>query len=184
VHAALEDIVNNDKRAGAVIDRLRSLLKKDASVLQPVNLNEVTREVLDLAHSDLLSRRMAVTTRLEPLMPRVLGDRIQLQQVILNLVLNACDAMAGVMPADRHLTMETNVLEGFVQVSVADCGTGIPSNQLDAVFQPFVTFKERGLGLGLAISRSIVIAHGGRIVAENNPDYGATFRCSFPIASE
>ena len=184
VHAALEDIVNNDKRAGAVIDRLRALLKKDANVLQPVNLNEVTREVLDLAHSDLLSRRMAVTTRLEPLMPRVLGDRIQLQQVILNLVLNACDAMAGVMPPDRHLTMATNVLNGFVQVSISDRGTGIPANQLDAVFQPFVTFKERGLGLGLAISRSIVIAHGGRIIAENNPDSGATFRCLFPIASE
>ena len=82
------------------------------------------------------------------------------------------------------MTIETNVLDGFVQVSVSDCGTGIPANQLDAVFQPFVTFKEGGLGLGLTISRSIVIAHRGRITAENNPDCGATFRCSFPIASE
>ncbi len=180
VQAALDGIVSNDKRAGAVIDRLRALLKKDASVLQPVNLNEVTREVLDLAHSDLLSRRMAVATRLAPSLPRVLGDRIQLQQVILNLVLNACDAMAGVMPSERHMTMETNVIDGFVQVSVSDRGTGIPPNQLDAVFQPFVTFKEQGLGLGLTISRSIVIAHRGRITAENNPDCGATFRCTFP----
>ena len=184
VRAALEDIVSNDKRAGAVINRLRALLKKDASVLQPVNLNEVTREVLDLAHSDLLLRRVAVTTRFEPLMPAVLGDRIQLQQVILNLVLNACDAMAGVTPADRHLTIETHVLDGVVQVSVSDCGTGLPASQLDAVFQPFVTFKEGGLGLGLTISRSIVIAHRGHIIAENNEHCGATFRCSFPIASE
>ena len=80
--------------------------------------------------------------------------------------------------------MATNVFNGFVQVSVSDRGTGIPANQLDAVFQPFVTFKERGLGLGLAISRSIVIAHGGRIIAENNLDSGATFRCSFPVASD
>ena len=184
VQAALDGIVSNDKRAGAVIDRLRALLKKDVSVPQPVNLNEVTREVLDLTHSDLLSRRMAVDTRLAPSLPRVLGDRIQLQQVILNLVLNACDAMAGVMPSERHMTLETNVIDGFVQVSVSDRGTGIPANQLHAVFQPFVTFKERGLGLGLTISRSIVIAHRGRITAENNPDCGATFRCSFPSAAE
>ena len=183
VQAALDGIVGNDRRAGAVIDRLRALLKKDASVLLPVSLNEVTREVLDLAHSDLLSRRMAVTTKLTPSLPRVLGDRIQLQQVILNLVLNACDAMAGVMPSDRHMTIETTVIDGFVYVSVSDGGTGIPANQLDAVFQPFVTFKEQGLGLGLTISRSIVIAHRGRITAENNPDRGATFRCSFPAAT-
>jgi len=113
----------------------------------------------------------------------VLGDRIQLQQVVLNLVLNACDAMGGVMPSERRLTVETSAVNGVVQVSVSDRGTGIAPDQLDTVFQPFVTFKERGLGLGLTISRSIVIAHRGRITAENNPDCGATFRCSFPVVS-
>lgn len=182
VSAALEDIVRNDRRAGAVIDRLRTLLKKGSSVRQPLDLSEVTREVLDLVRSDLLARRIEVASSLARSLPPVLGDRIQLQQVVLNLVLNACDAMAETKPPDRKLALETSIENGFAQIAVADRGVGIPPNQLDAVFEPFVTFRPNGLGLGLAISRSIVIAHEGRITAENNPDRGVTFRCSFPVA--
>ena len=182
VCATLDDVIRNDQRAGAVIDRLRALLKKGDNLLQPLNLNDVTREVLDLTHSDLLARRMSVTTRLAPDIPSVLGDRVQLQQVILNLVLNACDAMTETDPVERRLTLTTAADNEFVQVSVSDRGIGIPHDQLGAVFEPFVTFREQGLGLGLAISRSIVLAHRGRIVAENNADRGATFRCFLPVA--
>ena len=181
LRAALDDVIKNDKRAGTVIHRLRELLKKSTTVLQPVDLNEVTREVLDLTHSDLLLRRMQITTALSPEIPPVLGDRVQLQQVILNLVLNACDAMSTVAPAERELSLTTVAEDGFVQIAVADRGVGIPEGQLDSVFDPFVTHRAQGLGLGLTISRSIILAHRGRIQAENNADRGATFRCFLPV---
>ena len=183
LRAALDDVIKNDKRAGGVIHRLRELLKKSNTVFQPLDLNEVTREVLDLTHSDLLLRRMPITTALSPGIPPVLGDRVQLQQVILNLVFNACDAMSTVEPAERELTLTTVADDGFVQIAVADRGAGIPDGQLDSVFEPFVTYRQQGLGLGLAISRSIVLAHRGRIQAENNADRGATFRCFLPVAN-
>jgi two-component system sensor kinase FixL len=145
-------------------------------------MNEVVRDVLDLVQSDLLVRRVSVVMELSSSIPTVLGDRVQLQQVILNLVLNACDAMADTEAPDRQLTLATSADGEFVQLAVSDRGVGIPDHQLDAVFDPFVTFREQGLGRGLAISRSIVVAHHGRIVAENNPDRGATFRCFLPLA--
>jgi PAS domain S-box-containing protein len=183
LRATLDDVIRNDKRAGAVIHRLRELLKKSNAVLQPLDLNEVTREVLDLTHSDLLLRRMPITTALSPGIPPVLGDRVQLQQVILNLVFNACDAMSTVEPAERELALTTDADDEFVQIAIADRGAGIPEGQLDAVFEPFVTHRPQGLGLGLTISRSIVLAHRGRIQAENNADRGATFRCFLPVAN-
>ena len=183
LRAVLDDVIKNDKRAGTVIHRLRELLKKRDTVLQPLDLNEVTREVLDLTHSDLLLRRMPITTSLSPEIPTVLGDRVQLQQVILNLVLNACDAMSALAPAEREITLTTTADDGFVQIAVADRGVGIPDDQLDSVFDPFVTHRAQGLGLGLTIGRSIVLAHRGRIRAENNADRGATFRCFLPVAN-
>ena len=183
LRSVLDDVIKNDKRAGTVIHRLRELLKKRDTVLQPVDVNEIAQEVLDLTHSDLLLRRMPITTALSPELPAVLGDRIQLQQVILNLILNACDAMSTVAPAERELTLTTAVEDGFVQIAVADRGVGIPEGQLDSVFDPFFTHRVQGLGLGLTISRSIVLAHRGRIQAENNADRGATFRFFLPVAN-
>lgn len=183
VRETLDDVIKSGKRAGAVIQRLRELLKKSAASLQPIDLNEVTREVLDLTRSDLLLRRMPVTTTLSPALPPVLGDRVQLQQVILNLVLNACDAMSTVEPSERELKLTTVADGDCVQIAVADRGIGIPHGELESVFDPFVTHREQGLGLGLAISRSIVLAHRGRIQAENNADRGATFRCFLPLAN-
>ena len=183
LRVALDDIIKNDKRAGAVIDRLRALLKKGNPVQQPVDVNEVAREVLELAYGELMSRRIPVTTTLSPALPLVLGDRVQLQQVLLNLVLNACDAMSNTPPAQRQLALSTHQSDGVVQLALSDRGTGVPEGQLERVFEPFVTFREQGLGLGLAISRSIVTAHGGSIRAENNADGGATFRCFLPIVS-
>jgi signal transduction histidine kinase len=182
LRGALDDIIRNNKRAGTVIDRLRALLRKEATVLQPVNLNDVVREVLDLANGEVLSRRVSVTSTLTPEMPLVLGDRIQLQQVVLNLLLNACDAMTNTPLPMRHLALATATEDSFVQLAVSDCGVGIPADRLEQVFEPFVTFRDQGLGLGLAISRSIVSAHRGSIKAENNADGGATFRCFLPVA--
>jgi PAS domain S-box-containing protein len=182
--AAIDDIIANDKRAGAVIERLRTLLKKGDIVFEGLDLNEVAREVLDLTRSDFLARRISVTTRLAPMLPRVDGDRVQLQQVLLNLLLNACESMSANEVEERRLTVTTDADDQFVQVAISDRGVGIPPDQRDAVFEPFVTFREQGLGLGLAISRSIILAHGGSIVAENNADRGATFRCIIPISPD
>ena len=183
IRGALDDIIKNDKRAGAVIDRLRALLRKGENARQPVDISEVTREVIDLAYGELTSRRVSVKSALTPTIPPVLGDRVQLQQVVLNLVLNACDAMNNTVATDRQLALSTSADDGFVELAVSDRGSGIPDGQIERVFEPFVTFREHGLGLGLAISRSIVTAHGGSIRAENNADGGATFRCRLPTAS-
>lgn len=182
LRATLDDIIANDKRAGSVIERLRVLLKKGDVFFETVDLNDIVKEVLDLTHSDFLARRISVTTSLMYPMPPVYGDRVQLQQVLLNLVLNACESMSTTEVAERRLTVTTAVEDGAVQMSVVDRGVGIPEDQLTAVFEPFVTFREQGLGLGLAISRSIVLAHDGQIVAANNADRGATFRCELPVA--
>jgi PAS domain S-box-containing protein len=182
LRAALDDIIRNNQRAGAVIDRLRALLRKESTAFQPVDVNDVVRDVIDLAHSEIVSRRIRLTSRLMPAMPVVQGDRIQLQQVLLNLVLNACDAMSEADSSQRQLVLATGLTDGYVELAVSDGGPGIPENQLERVFEPFVTFRQQGLGLGLAISRSIVSDHGGSISAENNPEGGATFRCLLPIA--
>jgi two-component system, LuxR family, sensor kinase FixL len=182
--AALDDIIRNDQRAGAVIDRLRALLRKGDTALQRVNVNDVARDVIELASGELMSRRVAVRSTFAPAIRPVLGDRVQLQQVVLNLVLNACDAMTQTHVTERVLALSTATDDGFVELVVSDCGTGIPDGQLERVFEPFVTFREQGLGLGLAITRSIVTAHGGSIRAENNAEGGATFRCLLPVASE
>jgi C4-dicarboxylate-specific signal transduction histidine kinase len=183
VRGALDDIIRNDKRAAAVIDRLRALLRKEESARQPVDVTDVVREVIDLAVGELTSRRINVKSALAPAIPLVLGDRVQLQQVVLNLILNACEAMTATDNNDRHLVLSTRMDDGFVELAVSDRGPGIPDGQLERVFEPFVTFREQGLGLGLAISRSIVTAHGGSIRAENNADRGATFRCLLPVAT-
>ena len=183
IRGALEDIIRNDKRAGAVIDRLRALLRKGESQRQPVDVGDVVREVIDLAVGELTSRLIHVKSALSPAIPPVLGDRVQLQQVVLNLVLNACDAMNSTHESDRQLLFSTKADERFVELAVSDRGPGIPDGQIERVFEPFVTFREEGLGLGLAISRSIVTAHGGSIRAENNADGGATFRCVLPAAA-
>ena len=177
---AIDDIVRNNTRAGAVIERLRALLRKESTAFQPVAVDEVVREVLDLAHSEILSRRIVLTTQLAAGLHVVHGDRVQLQQVVLNLVLNACDALGGTDEGHRHLTIATRLSDGFLELVVSDRGPGIAPGQLERIFEPFVTFSDQGLGLGLAISRSIVTAHGGTIAAENNPGGGAIFRCFLP----
>ena len=184
LRAALDDVIDSNRRARDFIERLRAMLRKEGIRHQRVDVNDVIREVVDLAHSELLSRRVTATTALTPEIPCVLGDRVQLQQVVLNLLLNACDAMRETPALDRRVAVATRAHAGFIELTVSDRGTGIPPDQLDRVFEPFVTSRDNGLGIGLTISRSIVNSHGGSIAAENNAEGGATFRCILPIAQD
>ena len=176
----LGDIVEDDKRAGEVIRRLRTLLKKDEVQRDALDVNELVREVLKLMRSDLLNRGVAVSTELAPELPTVSGDRVQFQQVLLNLLINACDAMDHHARMGRLIVVRTAPAGSVVEVSVADQGRGVPPAELERIFEPFVTTKRQGLGLGLAVCRTIVAAHGGRIWATNNAGGGATFRFSLP----
>ena len=176
----LTDIVKSDHRAGAVIQRLRSLLRKEEAQRHPLDINDVVEESLRLMRSDLLNRQVAVSTDLADALPAVSGDRSQLQQVLLNLVINGCDAMRD-QDTDRRLLVRTQTtVQGNVEVAVVDLGAGIDSADLERIFEPFMTTRAQGLGLGLAICRSIVEVHGGRLWASNNADGGATLHCELP----
>lgn len=186
VREILNDIVDQDRRAGDVIQRLRTMLKKGEVQRLPLDAGGLILESLRLMRGELAGRGVAVTTELAPDMPPVSGDRVQLQQVFLNLVINASDAMAALEPADRRLLVRAERDgDGGIRVSVSDRGCGIPADQLEAVFEPFVTTKAAGLGLGLAVCRTIVRAHGGEIRAENNGEGtpGATLRFVLPGAA-
>jgi C4-dicarboxylate-specific signal transduction histidine kinase len=182
VRAILADIVEQDKRAGEVIRRLRMLLKKGEVQQQPLDVNDVVQDVLKLIRSDLQNHGVTARTALALDLPAVSGDRVQLQQVLLNLVMNACDAVNGNAPVDRRVVVRTELsAEEVVRVSVSDRGEGIAPGALEQVFAPFFTTKAQGLGLGLSVCRSIIAAHGGKLWAANNPDRGATFLFTLPV---
>jgi two-component system, LuxR family, sensor kinase FixL len=178
----LSDIADADKRAGAVIQRLRTLLKKGETKYQSLDLNEIVDDVLRLTHSDLLTQNVNVTTRLEKTLPKISGDLVQLQQVMLNLILNACEAMNVNSASDRALTVKTELNENNqVRLSIEDTGPGIDPNLMGRIFEPFVTTKDQGLGLGLSICQSILSAHNGSLLATNNIAQGATFYMVLPV---
>ena len=182
----LRDIIKDDVRAAEVIQRLRSMLTQGEIQRRPVDLNQVVRDVLALARSDLTTRNVSVGTDLQPNAPLVLADAVQLQQVLLNLIVNACEAMSASPPGQRRLTIGTRMVEDgrSIECSVADHGCGIRPEQAERIFQPFVTTKKQGLGLGLTICRSIIEAHGGRLWAENAGDHsGAVFRFTAGIGA-
>ena len=173
----LRDIITENYRAAEVIRRLRALLRRGETRLQPVDVAELIAEVLELAHAELITRRVTATSLVAPNLPPVLGDRVQLQQVLFNLILNACESMRATPLRERRLLIVVNAVANNTQISIRDFGTGIPPALIDRLFEPFFTTKAEGLGLGLSISRTIVAAHGGRLWAENNPDGGATLYC-------
>jgi len=183
LRAIVGDIVDDDKRSGEIIHRLRTLLRKGEVQRGPLDVNNVVTDVLRLTRNELVNRGVVASTELAPNLPSLLGDRIQLQQVLLNLVMNACDAMDG-NGGSHQLIVRTRVADGAgVEVSVSDSGRGIPAADLERIFDPFVTSKEHGMGLGLSVCRTIVAAHGGRLWAESVDGRGATLRFALPSLS-
>ena len=181
----LDEIVSEDKRAGDVIRRLGLLLKKGQVQQQSLRINKVVQDVLKLIRTDLISQNVTVAVELARNLPAVTGDVVQLQQVLLNLMVNACDAMANGNTPERRLLIRTGIEKGSnaVIVSVTDRGVGIPEEKKEEIFEPFFTTKAKGMGLGLSVCRTIVAAHRGRLWAINNAEYGATFHFTLPVAA-
>jgi len=180
VRASLTDIIADDKRAGDVIRRLRAMLKKQATDSRVLDINELVLEILRLARSDLLNRNASARTLLAPGLALVKGDPVQLQQILINLLLNAGDAMLECEDPRELVIRSSATREGWVQIDFIDTGHGIPGEDLERIFEPFVTSKRDGLGLGLAVCRSIIQSHGGRLWAQNNPERGATLSFALP----
>jgi two-component system sensor kinase FixL len=184
VREILNDIVEDDKRAGAVIRRLRALLKKSDPEFVSLDLNEVVSEVAWLVRSDVLVRHVAMSLELAADLPRVRGDRVQLQQAVLNLLLNGLEAMPEPHSRDRTLVIRTaRDGDAAVTLAVQDSGTGIDETNVDRMVQPLYTTKPEGLGMGLAIVRTIADAHGGRLAATSNAGGGATFSVTLPVGA-
>jgi signal transduction histidine kinase len=181
----LGDIVADDNRANDIIDRLRALLKKGEFQPRPLQANELIQDVFKLMHQDLMARSVRVVTEFAVDLPSIRGDRVQLEQVLINLIVNAADAMSQAAMGARSLTLRSCRFEDdFVEISVQDTGTGIALGGEEKIFEPYHTTKPHGLGLGLSLSRSIVLAHGGRLWVENRATGGATFHFTIPAWKE
>ncbi|KPK37941.1 MAG: hypothetical protein AMJ69_09830 [Gammaproteobacteria bacterium SG8_47] len=178
----IEDIIRDDKRAGQVINSLRDMLRSGAVERERIDLNDTVVEVMELLRAEVESQDVAVQLNLAPDLPAVLASRVEMQQVIVNLVFNALQAMADVEVQPRRLTVSTRADDGRVLVSVRDNGRGVETEDLSHVFESFFTKRSEGLGMGLAICRRIVDAHGGRIRAANAADGGAVFTFAVPVA--
>ena len=184
VREILKDIVQDNSRAGEVIHRMRALVKKGELDIMPLDLAALIRDVVLLVRSDATLHNIHVSLEVDTHLPPVRGDKVQLQQVTLNLLLNAFDAMHDCPPDKREIHVRAARDGGrMVEITVADHGAGLTIDKLEKIFQPFYTTKHDGLGLGLSISRSIIEAHGGRLWADNNPDRGATFYFTLPVSS-
>jgi two-component system sensor kinase FixL len=182
IEEMLTNIVHDTKRAGAVINGLRSMLRHKDTQRAPINLDITIHEILDLLHSELVKRQVEARQNLEPDLT-VLADKAQIQQVILNLAMNAMEAMQDQPTADRRLEISlTRSTDGEAQVAVCDSGPGISEEQTQKVFDAFWTTKQQGMGIGLAVSRAIIESHGGRLWFENSLSRGATFHFSLPLS--
>jgi signal transduction histidine kinase len=185
IREILADIVDDDRRADGVIRRLRGLLKKGAFEFARLDINEIMTEMMRLVSSEAALRNVSVRLELAPGLPPAQGDRVQLQQVILNLVLNGLDAMPEQVTGARTLVLRTAKDSAtIIRVEVQDQGRGIDGADLDNIFQAFYTTKATGLGMGLAIARSIVETHGGGLEARNNAEGGATFSFTLPVGDQ
>jgi signal transduction histidine kinase len=195
---AIGRIVRDGNRASDVISRMRALFKKAPMTREQFDINEAIEEVVALTHAEAQRSRALVRTRLNGNLPLILGDRVQLQQVMLNLLVNAMEAMSGMEEGQRELLVSTNKITGikgppsatgslagessYVSIAVRDSGPGLLSGSLAQLFTAFYTTKPHGLGMGLAVSRSIIEAHGGRLEAFPNDDHGATFQFTLPVS--
>jgi C4-dicarboxylate-specific signal transduction histidine kinase len=182
---AAEWIIKEGNRASEVIRRVRALAKKTDIEKAPLDVNDVVRETIALVQRELVSHRVSLRMELAPAPPMILGDRVQLQQVIINLVINGIEAMQPVTDRPRELVIRSGQDETHrVLVSVTDCGVGISAEGADRLFNAFFTTKSSGMGMGLSICRSIIEAHGGRMSAANNEGHGATFQFVLPLHQE
>jgi PAS domain S-box-containing protein len=185
VRQILEDIIRDDRRAGDVVHKVRALVRKEKLHEEFLDLNNTIQEVVALIRGDSLLQGLSITMELNPKLKLIHGDRIQLQQVILNLILNSAAAMKNTPQTQREIIVKTTMPDNLtVQVSVTDFGTGIDENNIERLFEAFYTTKPEGLGMGLSISQTIVKAHGGKISAENIPEGGAMFSFILPAGSE
>jgi signal transduction histidine kinase len=182
---ALKNILGNGKRASQVVETIRGMFKKEISNRTSVDINDAIREVLTLLHIELEEHKVLTKTTLKEGLPRVMADRVQLQQVIFNLVTNAIEAMSTTAAGSRVLRLRSEATEtGECIIAIEDSGPGIEPDTLERIFEPFFTSKSKGMGMGLSICRSIVEAHGGRLwVAQNTPT-GAVFQLVLPVAAE
>jgi PAS domain S-box-containing protein len=185
LRAIVTDIRADDQRAGKVIERLRSLLKRRSLDLQPIELNAVIAEVLSLVQTDAASRRVKLGFSAAPELPSVQGDRVHLQQVLLNLLVNAMDAVAESASPERNIRVTAHLTDpGMIEIRVCDNGPGLPGRLPERVFEHFFTTKANGMGMGLPVSKTIIEAHKGRIWAENQPGGGGACFCfTLPIAN-
>jgi C4-dicarboxylate-specific signal transduction histidine kinase len=182
VRQAFSRIARDGNRAGEVIDRIRALVRRAPPRRAPMDINEAVREVIALAQAEMRRNRIKLQTRLGDDLPHIAGDRVQLQQVTTNLIVNAIEAMSDVSEGPRELTIVSGAGSSTdVFVEVQDTGAGLDPANLDRLFQSFYTTKPDGMGMGLAISRSIVEAHGGRLSAAPNQPHGAVFRLTLPV---
>jgi len=180
----LADVRRDDLRASDVIRRLRALLAKHETAREPLDINETIDEVQHLLAAEIRRRGVEVETAFDAGLPKVFGDRVQLQQVLLNLIVNAMDAVADAPAGRRRVTVRSRrTLDGEVAVAVADRGLGIPEDQLAKLFESFFTTKPRGMGLGLSIARTIVEAHGGHIWADSDGRSGTTLHFTLPASA-
>jgi C4-dicarboxylate-specific signal transduction histidine kinase len=178
---ALHDIVSDGKRASHVIARIRGLVNQEPMRRSPLAINDVIRDVVALSGRTLRQRHVELRLNLSDGLPKVRGDRVQLQQVLLNLVLNGSEAMRAVSDRTRALGISTAQRNGHVTVAVEDSGVGLSAGELGQLFTPFFTTKPEGMGVGLSISRSIVEAHGGSLKLTRNSANGATFEFELPV---
>jgi C4-dicarboxylate-specific signal transduction histidine kinase len=180
LRVTLEDIHSETRRAADVIDRMRLLIRRGTLQVQPLGMTDVVQDVLALLRYEAASRNVSLKSNLPPGLPLASADRVHISQVLMNLLINGMDAVAG-RPADARLVMvEAQADAGDIEITVEDSGPGIPDGRLEEVFTPFYTTKSAGIGMGLTVSRMIVSAHGGRLWAENGRLGGAVFRFTIP----
>ena len=180
----MQDVVKDGSRASAVIQRVRAMVRKTPPQMSPIDINEAVLQIMTLTHAEAEGRRITVDTELSNGLLPVFGDRIQVQQVILNLLLNALEATGDSPAGQRRVVIKTAPhTPSEVGISVLDCGKGLPDD-IDRVFETFYTTKPDGMGMGLSISRSIIQGHGGRLWATQNHPQGAVFHFTLPTNRE
>jgi two-component system CheB/CheR fusion protein len=181
----LGEIVRDAQRAAGVIDRLGKMLKRRPMALARMSVEDLLKDVTLLVHGDTVRRGISLQTNLGYRSMFVQGDRVHLSQVLINLIINAMDAVDGLDDARRRVILQARTnAEGWIEIGVSDAGPGVPPEAMKKIFEPFFTTKSSGMGMGLAISRTIMEAHDGRLWAENNPEIGATFWCALPASAE